>query len=166
MKDPWLNFQYTIEFSDDSDNGVCSVLSINTNAVKHGAASFIANPKRGQPIRVYSYSGTYTEPMTISILLGQGARPWLKWFSEIQNKQNAKRRNISVSLYAYGQNQDNSDNGQLWLRFDLINAYPTSWQLGTLAVEDSPSPMKIDMTLMFDSMVILDGNNQMHEVMG
>ena len=166
MKDPWLNFQYTIEFADDTDNGRCSVLSINANAVKHGALSYVCNPVRGQPVRLYSYSGTYTEPITISILMGQGARPWLKWFSELQNNNNAKRRNVTISLFAYGQNQNDPDDGQLWLSFDLINAYPTSWQLGTLAVEDSPSPMKIDMTLMFDSMVILDGNNQMHEVMG
>ena len=166
MKDPWLNFQYTIEFADDSDNGVCSVLSINANGVKHGTTSFITNPVRGQPVRCYAYSGTYTEPITISILLGQGARPWLKWFSEIQNKKKPKRRNVTISLYSYGQSRDNSQDGQLWLRWDLINAYPSSWQIGSLAVEDSPSPMKIDMTLQFESMVILDGDNEMHEVMG
>ena len=42
----------------------------------------------------------------------------------------------------------------------------TSWQIGAMAVDDSPSPMKVDMTLQFESMVILDGDNILHEAMG
>ena len=139
MKDPWLNFQYKIEFSSGSggNSGECSVLSINANAVKHGTSSYLVNPVHGDPVKRYVYGGTYTEPISISILLGEGARPW-----------------------------PNDNDGQLWLRWDLINCYPVSWNIGALAVEESASPMKIDMTLQFESMVVLDGDNELSEIMG
>ena len=35
-----------------------------------------------------------------------------------------------------------------------------------MGVDDSPSPMKIDMTLQFESMVVLDGDNELGEIMG
>lgn len=166
MSDPWLNFQYTIEFSDKSSNGLCSVLSINSNAIKHGSNSYIVNPEKGNPIRKYIYGGSYTEPVNVSILLGEGARPWLKWFSQIQSGNKVETRNITISLFAYGQTPGESGKGQLWLRWDLLNCFPVSWQIGAMAVDDSPSPMKVDMTLQFESMVILDGDNILHEAMG
>ena len=166
MSDPWLNFQYTIEFSDSNSNGLCSVLSINANAIKHGSSSYVVNPVRGDPVRRYVYGGTYTEPISVSILLGEGARPWLQWFSRIQSGKSAEVRNVSISLLGYGKTKGDSGTGQLWLRWDLINCFPVSWQIGAMAVDDSPSPMKIDMTLQFESMVVLDGDSQMHEVIG
>ncbi len=170
MSDPWLNFQYKIEFSSGvgfgkKNTGECSVLSINANAVKHGTSSYIVNPVRGDPVKHYVYGGTYTEPISISILLGEGARPWLKWFSSIQSGKSAEKRNVSLSLYGYGKTPG-SDTEQLWLRWDLINCYPVSWNIGAMAVDDSPSPMKIDMTLQFESMVVLDGDNELSEIMG
>ena len=35
-----------------------------------------------------------------------------------------------------------------------------------MGVEDSPSPMRIDMTLQFESMVVMDSDLEMHEAMG
>ncbi len=172
MNDPWLNFQYTIEFSGGTENGLCSVLAINANAVKHGSASYVEHSVRGGPVRKYAYSGNFTEPINISILLGEGARPWLMWFSNLQAGGSPEFRNVTLSLYAYGQENGQKiglsryGHKQLWLRWDLINCFPVSWQIGALAVEDSPSPMKIDMTLQFESMIVLDGDQEMHEVMG
>ncbi len=166
MSDPWLNFQYTIEFSDKQSNGLCSVLAINQQGIKHGVGSYIENPERGEPVRKYVYGGTYTDSISISILLGDGARPWLKWFSNIQAGNNAETRNISLSLYCYGQVPGKSGNKQLWLRWDLINCFPVSWQIGAMGVDDSPSPMRIDMTLQFEELIVLDGDQTMHSVMG
>jgi hypothetical protein len=166
MTDPWLNFQYTIEFSSTKNTGLCSVLSVSGKSVTHGSTSYIENSVRGGPVRKYVYGGTYTDPIEVSILLGEGARPWLEWFSNIQNGKRAEFRNVTLSLYAYGKTQQQAGTGQLWLRWDLINCFPVSWQIGAMGVEDSPTPMRIDMTLQFESMVILDGTNQMHEVMG
>lgn len=166
MSDPWLNFQYTIEFSDSSkdSSGLCTVLSISSQAVKRGTSSYYVNPVKGGPIKHYVYGDTYTEPINISILLGEGARPWLKWFSSVQSGQTADLRNITISLLKYG--ASDSDDGKLWLRWDLLNCFPSSWQLSGMGVEDSPAPMKIDMTIQFESMVINDGKNALHEVMG
>lgn len=165
MSDPWLNYQYTIEFTGNG-SGSCNVLSVNGNAVKHGSSSYVVNPVRGGPVRRYVYGGTYTDPINISILLGEGARPWLEWFSLVQNGKSAEVRNVTLSLYAYGKTPEKSGKGQLWLRWDLINCFPVSWQIGAMAVDDSPSPMRIDMTLQFESMVICDNDSEMHEVMG
>ena len=166
MNDPWLNFQYTIEFSDSNNSGLCSVLSINANAVKHGSSSYMVNPVRGDPVRKYVYGGTYTEPINVSILLGEGARPWLEWFSKVQSGKSAEVRNVTISLYAYGHTREETDSARLWLRWDLLNCFPVSWQIGGMAVDDSPTPMKVEMTLQFESMVVVDGDNEMHEVMG
>ncbi len=171
MSDPWLNFQYTVEFSSSNgfgkkNEGLCSVISINVNAVKHGTASYIVNPVRGDPVKRYVYGGSYTEPISISILLGEGARPWLKWFSNIQSGKSAEKRNVTLSLYGYGKSQDDPGTGQLWLRWDLVNCVPVSWQIAPMAIDDSPSAMKVDMTLQFESMVVMDGDLEMHEVMG
>ena len=166
MNDPWLNFQYTIEFSDSNASGRCSVLSINSNSVKHGTGSYMVNPVKGDPVRKYVYGGTYTEPINISILLGEGARPWLQWFSKIQSGQKPELRNVTISLFGYGQTRGESGTGQLWLRWDLINCFPVSWQIGSMAVDDSPSPMKVDMTLQFENMIVLDGDNLLHEITG
>ena len=140
------------------------MLSVTTNAVKHGTSAYIINPVRGDPVKRYVYGGTYTEPISISILLGEGASPWLKWFSSIQSGKTVEKRNVSLSLYAYGANPD--DNGRLWLRWDLINCFPVSWQISAMAVDDSPSPLKVDMTLQFESMVVMDGDNELSEIMG
>ena len=168
MSDPWLNFQYTIEFSDSSNDnsGLCYVLSISSQAVKHGTSSYYVNPVKGGPVKHYVYGASYTEPMNISIILGDGARPWLKWFSSVQNGKSAQLRNITISLLKYGSNPNNGDKGSVWLRWNLLNCFPSSWQLSGLGVDDSPTPMKIDMTLQFESMVIKDGNDELHEVMG
>lgn len=168
MSDPWLNFQYMIEFSDTSrDNkGLCSVLSISSQAVKRGTSSYYVNPVKGGPVKHYVYGESYTEPINISILLGDGARPWLKWFSNVQSGKSPELRNVTISLLKYGASLDDSENGKIWLRWDLINCFPSSWQLSGLEVGDSPTPMKIDMTLQFESMVIHDGKNELHEVMG
>ncbi|MBQ6519591.1 MAG: hypothetical protein IJI14_12790 [Anaerolineaceae bacterium] len=168
MSDPWLNFQYMIEFSDSSRDGkgICNVLSISSQAVKRGTSSYYVNPVKGGPVKHYVYGDTYTEPINISILLGDGARPWLKWFSSCQSGKSPELRNITISLLKYGVSQDDSDNGKIWLRWDLINCFPSSWQLSGMEVGDSPSPMRIDMTLQFESMVINDGKNELHEVMG
>ncbi|MBQ6343615.1 MAG: phage tail protein [Anaerolineaceae bacterium] len=168
MSDPWLNFQYMIEFSDTSKDskGLCNVLSISSQAVKRGTSSYYENPLKGGPIKHYVYGDTYTEPINISILLGEGARPWLKWFSNCQSGKSPEFRNITISLLKYGSSQDDPGSGIIWLRWDLINCFPSSWQLSGLEVSDSPAPMKIDMTLQFESMVINDGNNELHEVIG
>ena len=170
MSDPWLNFQYKIEFSSGTgfgkkNSGECSVISINANSIKHGTSSYVVNPVHGDPVKRYVYGGTYTEPLNISILLGEGARPWLQWFSSIQSGKSVEKRNVSLSLFGYGK-VPNGDDGQLWLRWDLINCYPVSWQIGAMDVSDSPSPMKVDMTLQFDSMVINDGSDELSEAMG
>ncbi|MBQ6483155.1 MAG: hypothetical protein IJI45_18785 [Anaerolineaceae bacterium] len=168
MSDPWLNFQYMIEFSDTSrdSKGLCNVLSISSQAVKRGTSSYYENPLKGGPIKHYVYGQSYTEPINISILLGDGARPWLKWFSNVQTGKSPELRNVTISLLKYGSNQNDPDKGNIWLRWDLINCFPASWQLSGMEVGDSPTPMKIDMTLQFESMVVHDGNNQLHEVMG
>ena len=100
MSDPWLNFQYTIEFSDSSNDnsGLCYVLSISSQAVKRGTSSYYVNPVKGGPVKHDVYGASYTEPMNISIILGDGARPWLKWFSSVQNGKSAQLRNITISL--------------------------------------------------------------------
>ena len=170
MGDTWLNFQYTVEFSSSNglgksqDNGLCSVVNIHTNAIKHGTASYVVNPVRGDPMKRYVYGGTFTEPLSISLLLGEGARPWLKWFSGIQSGKLPEKRNVTLSLYSYGHRQ--GDDGHLWLRWDLINCFPVSWEISPMAVDDSPSPMRIDMTLQFESMVVMDSDLEMHEAMG
>ncbi len=166
MSDPWLNFQYTIEFSNSVGSGLCNVISINANAIKHGSASYLINPVKGDPIKRYVYGGAYTEPFSVSILLGEGARPWLQWFSSIQSGKTAQTRNVTLSLYGYGKIPGDPGKGQLWLRWDLINCFPVSWQMTPLAVDETPSPMKIDMTLQFESMIVLDGDIEMHEAMG
>ena len=189
MGDPWLNFQYTIEFSNVGwrDNGVCSVLSISSQAIRRDSASYIVNPVRGGPVKKYLYGSVYTDPINISILLGEGARPWLQWFSMIQAGNQDAGRNVTLKLSAYGSSKPapkptptfgigstGSLGGgmigmvrkRLWLRWDLINCYPVSWQIGTLGVDDAPSAMKIDMTLQFDSMVVVDDDQELHEVMG
>lgn len=169
MSDPWLNFQYTVEFSSSNgfgkkNSGLCTVISINTNAVKHGTAAYMVNPVRGEPYKRYVYGGSYTEPLNITILLGEGARDWLKWFSTIQSGKSTEKRNVTLSLLGYGSNP--GDPGKLWLRWDLINCFPVSWQMSPLSADDSPSPMKIDMTLQFESMVIMDGDLEMNEITG
>ncbi len=168
MSDPWLNFQYTIEFSDSSrdGNGLCSVLSISSQAIKRGTSAYYESPLKGGPVKHYVYGSTYTEPMNISIMLGDGARPWLKWFSSVQAGKSAQLRNITISLLKYGGDPNGADKAKIWLRWNLINCFPSSWQLSGFGVEDSPSPMKIDMTLQFESMTINDGNDELHEVMG
>ena len=86
MSDAWLNYQYVIEFTYSGEkrhDGQCSVTSITSSAVKHGTGSYMVNPVRGGPVKHYVYGGSYTEPLNVSIVLGEGARPWLKWFSEI-----------------------------------------------------------------------------------
>ena len=167
MNDPWLNFQYTIEFSDSSASGRCSVLSINSNSVKHGTGSYMVNPVKGDPVRKYVYGGTYTEPINISILLGEGARPWLQWFSDIQSGKKAETRNVTLKLFGYGRDPLGPDSEKnLWLKWDLINCFPTEWTLKPMSISDSPSPMELDMVLQFESMVISDGNSELSEAMG
>ena len=169
MKDPWLNFQYTIEFSDNSDikhEGVCSVMSISSNAIRHGSSSYVINSVKGGPVRKYVYGGTYTDPINISILLGQGARPWLRWFASIQSGNGAVPRNVTISLRSYGNVVKDQDENQIWLCWDLLNCFPVSWQIGSMGVDDSPSPMKVDMTLQFESMVVRDASSEMQEIMG
>ena len=169
MKDPWLNFQYTIEFSNGlgkKNDGVCSVIAISSNAVKHGSSSYIVNSVNGGPVRKYVYGGTYTDPINISLYLGQGARPWLEWFASIQSGKEAQTRNVTISLKSYGNTPKDEQDEKIWLNWDLINCFPVSWQIGAMGVDDSPSPMKVDMTLQFESMVVRDASSEVHEIMG
>ena len=165
MSDPWLNFQYTIEFSNSSGKGRCNVQNITTQSIKHGSSSYIINSTNGDPERKYVYGGTYTDPVTISIMLEDGARPWLEWFSAIENGNYADTRNVTISLSCYGKEQG-STTKTLWLSWDLINCFPTSWQIDPMAIEEGPSPMKIEMSLQFESMVIRDGGSTLQNIMG
>ena len=168
MSDTWLNYQYMIEFAyRGKTTGQCIVSSVTSASVKHGSASYIVSPVNGSQERHYVYGMTSTEPLRVSIYLGDGAKPWLQWFSDIQSGKKAETRNVTLKLFGYGRDPLGPDSEKnLWLKWDLINCFPTEWTLKPMSISDSPSPMELDMVLQFESMVISDGNSELSEAMG
>ena len=166
MADAWLNYQYLIEFTyggEKQHDGQCSAISVNSGAVKHGSDYYIQNTKRGGPVKHYVYGGSYTEPLTVSILLGDGARPWLKWFTGIQSGKNVETRNVTLKLSSYGEDPEDE---RLFLKWDLIDCFPVSWQIKPMGLDDSPGVLQIDMVLQFESMIVSDGDDEMMEITG
>lgn len=154
-----LSFQYTIELEYTGSTGkgsACPVIAINTGKIAHASDGYYENPINGPAVMHYVYSDTVSEPMSITMVVTDGALVWLEWFASLQNNAKADLRNVTLKLYETSRSSNpQTIMGDLWMTWYLQNCFPVYWQLKQVDKMGSTETMEMEMQLQYESLSIV-----------